>query len=91
MGWEARDVADGGFVGEPSGVALGHVFETRQELFDSGVHRHIMRGIAWSPGGPAESVLLNGGYEDDIDEGGPLSTRDKAGGIETESRSQISL
>jgi len=44
---------------------IGRTFKNRRDLHDSGIHRGLMRGI--SPGG--ESVVLSGGYVDDLDEG----------------------
>jgi putative restriction endonuclease len=56
--------------GEIPGVPVGAQFQNRLELRLAGVHRAPMAGIvgtATSEG--AESIVLNGGYEDDLDEG----------------------
>jgi putative restriction endonuclease len=57
--------------GSIHGVPLGAHFSNRRSLYVSGVHRDIRRGICGSaiPGHGAESVVLSGGYEDDIDLG----------------------
>lgn len=53
------------------GIAKGARFRDRRSLRDAGVHRDIRRGICGSgiKGAGAESVVLSGGYEDDIDLG----------------------
>lgn len=53
------------------GIPIGARFRNRRSLYDARVHRDIRRGIC---GGPdkkrgAESVVLSGGYEDDLDLG----------------------
>lgn len=77
-------------LGEVPGYPPGTTFENRRELALSGVHRPIMRGISWTPNGPAESIVISGGYEDDQDWGdailytgmggskGGVQTRDQA-------------
>lgn len=53
------------------GVPVGARFQNRRSLYDAKIHRDIQRGIC---GGPdrkrgAESLVLSGGYEDDLDLG----------------------
>src|SRR5829696_7762771 len=55
--------------GELSGVAEGAQFEDRTELSRAGVHRPRQAGICGGKGEGAESIVLSGGYEDDIDSG----------------------
>jgi putative restriction endonuclease len=56
--------------GEIPGVPAGTRFASRQALRDAGVHRALQAGIAgYGDGLPAESVVLSGGYPDDIDDG----------------------
>lgn len=50
------------------GVPVGTVFATRQEVFEAGVHRHTQAGIAGTQPA-AQSIVLSGGYSDDIDLG----------------------
>jgi putative restriction endonuclease len=50
-------------------VLPGSNFSTRAELNRLGVHRDTMKGIAGSQKHGAESIMLNGGYEDDADLG----------------------
>jgi putative restriction endonuclease len=60
-------------LGPIPGVPEGASFANRRVLAQSGVHRQIMMGIAWGAnGGPAESVVVSGGYEDDEDWGDTL-------------------
>lgn len=47
------------------GVDEGRIFKGRKELHEANVHRGLMRGIA--PGG--YSIVLSGGYVDDMDLG----------------------
>lgn len=52
-------------IGEVQGVSEGDSFSNRQELHDAGVHAGTQGGI----GGGGESIVLSGGYVDDLDEG----------------------
>jgi putative restriction endonuclease len=49
-------------------VPVGTLFSTRQAAFDAGVHRHTQAGIAGTYPA-AQSIVLSGGYRDDIDLG----------------------
>lgn len=51
--------------GEIEGVREGATFNDRPELHEAGVHRGLQAGI----GGGGFSVVLSGGYVDDLDEG----------------------
>jgi putative restriction endonuclease len=55
--------------GPIAGVAPGHEFANRLELWNAGVHRQTQAGISARQGGGAESIVLSGGYEDDEDLG----------------------
>ena len=56
--------------GEIYGIQAGHHFDSRQALCDAGVHRMTQNGIAGYGGNqPAESIVLSGGSQDDIDDG----------------------
>ena len=55
--------------GELPGVPEGTLFEDRTELSKAGVHRPRQAGICGGKGEGAESIVLSGGYEDDIDSG----------------------
>jgi putative restriction endonuclease len=48
---------------------VGMHFTNRKTLFESGLHPHPMNGITWLRDGPARSVVISGGYEDDEDWG----------------------
>ncbi len=56
-----------GIIGEIPGVAIGALFENRKALHDAGVHRPLQAGMCGSAETGAESIVLNGGYEDDED------------------------
>lgn len=59
-----------GVYGEVTGFPPGTLFRNREELYETRVHRQLQAGIAGSAtAGGAESIVLNGGYEDDEDEG----------------------
>ena len=51
--------------GSVPGVLVGQSFPDRRSLHDANVHRGLMNGIA--PNGT--SIVLSGGYVDDLDEG----------------------
>lgn len=53
--------------GHIDGIAVGEIFEDRKHLRASGIHAPIMAGI-WGAQEGAYSIVLSGGYEDDIDE-----------------------
>ncbi len=55
--------------GEIAGYPTGSTFENRADLSRSGVHRPTMAGICGTGKCGAESIVLSGGYEDDIDNG----------------------
>jgi putative restriction endonuclease len=55
--------------GEIDGIEEGATFASRKELSLSGVHRPYQAGICGSKYEGAESIVLSGGYEDDIDNG----------------------
>lgn len=55
--------------GSIPGIAPGHEFASRMELWGAGVHRQTQAGISARQGGGAESIVLSGGYEDDEDYG----------------------
>jgi putative restriction endonuclease len=55
--------------GQIEGVEVGTRFDDRRQLLDAGVHRMNQAGIAGPADDGAESIVLNEGYEDDIDNG----------------------
>ena len=70
--------------GSIPGVSVGQLFVDRKALHNAGIHRGLMRGIA--PNG--ESIVLSGGYVDDIDEG-DLIVYTGEGGRDPDSKVQI--
>jgi putative restriction endonuclease len=55
--------------GDVPGYPVGRCFATRRELSEAGVHRPTQAGIAGSGNEGADSIVISGGYEDDIDRG----------------------
>ena len=53
--------------GKIDGINIGDIFNSRQELREAGIHAPTMAGI-WGAQEGAYSIVLSGGYEDDIDE-----------------------
>lgn len=53
--------------GNIEGINIGDIFNSRQELREAGIHAPTMAGI-WGAQEGAYSIVLSGGYEDDIDE-----------------------
>lgn len=51
------------------GVATGAAFSTRKAVAAAGIHRPLVAGISGSERQGADSVVLNGGREDDVDLG----------------------
>jgi hypothetical protein len=58
-----------GVVGSVPDVAVGAVFPNRKALREAGIHRPLQAGICGTGKTGAESIVLNGGYEDDVDTG----------------------
>tara|TARA_B110000483_G_scaffold234887_1_gene305620 strand:+ start:700 stop:993 length:294 start_codon:yes stop_codon:yes gene_type:complete len=48
-------------------IKVGDTFQSRRELADAGVNAPLISGI-WGAQEGAYSIVLSGGYEDDIDE-----------------------
>ena len=53
--------------GHIDNVKIGDLFDSRKELAAAGVHAPLMSGI-WGAQEGAYSIVLSGGYEDDIDD-----------------------
>ncbi|WP_399088884.1 YDG/SRA domain-containing protein [Streptomyces sp. BBFR2] len=52
--------------GTPEGVTEGQWFKGHQELHDAGVHRELGKGISGTASGGVDSIVLSGGYVDDV-------------------------
>jgi len=52
-----------------SGVEVGQVFQGRKELSHAGVHGPWMAGIDGNKVSGARSIVMSGGYDDDVDQG----------------------
>lgn len=76
VSWEERDSVGFGVTerifGHIPGYPEGSLFENRADLRESGVHVPIQAGISGSQTEGAESIVLSGGYEDDVDDGDVL-------------------
>ncbi len=55
--------------GEVQGYPIGSTWQSRKELSDSKVHAPPMGGISGTAAEGADSIVVNGGYEDDVDHG----------------------
>ena len=66
--WGLRNNKDGKLIfGEIKGIEIGQIFEDRKALAQAGIHAPPMGGI-WGASEGACSIVLSGGYEDDIDD-----------------------
>ena len=74
--------------GPVAGVAPGHEFTNRLELYGAGVHTQTQAGISARQGEGAASIVLSGGYEDDEDFGNVIIYTGH-GGRSTESNQQV--
>lgn len=74
--------------GPIAGIAPGHEFANRLELWGAGVHRQTQAGISARQGKGAESIVLSGGYEDDEDFGAIVIYTGR-GGRSTETNQQV--
>ena len=54
--------------GHIEGTKVGQIFDSRKELATSGIHTPPMGGIWGNKNDGSASIVLSGGYEDDIDE-----------------------
>ncbi|HWD04596.1 MAG TPA: YDG/SRA domain-containing protein [Amycolatopsis sp.] len=55
--------------GEIAGIDEASTFRSRREAYDAGVHRALQAGIVGTGETGAESIVVSGGYPDDIDHG----------------------
>ncbi|WP_085032237.1 YDG/SRA domain-containing protein [Ensifer aridi] len=55
--------------GHPEGVAVGDTFNDYKEMNKKGVHRSTMGGISGTERDGADSIVISGGYSDDVDLG----------------------
>lgn len=74
--------------GHITGYPPGSTFADRRELSEARVHRPRRAGICGSAKEGAESVVLSGGYEDDLDRGDTILYTG-AGGRDRETGRQV--
>lgn len=55
--------------GEINGIVAGDLFDDRKALAEAGIHPPLVAGISGTQGEGADSIVLSGGYEDDVDLG----------------------
>jgi putative restriction endonuclease len=58
--------------GHIDGYPVGSNFDSRQHLSQCGVHRPTQAGISGGADEGADSIVLSGGYEDDVDNGNEI-------------------
>jgi hypothetical protein len=71
------------------GAVEGQVFDGRAAIHEAGLHLHTMRGISGRGNGPAEAIVLSGGYVDDVDLGDEIIYTGE-GGRDSQTRQQVS-
>jgi putative restriction endonuclease len=76
-------------IGAIPGIAPGATFDNRKALAAAGVHRPLIAGICGTGVTGAESIVLNGGYVDDIDSWNEV-TYTGHGGNDTTTKCQVS-
>ncbi len=74
--------------GEIAGIRFGTIFEDRQALSVALVHRPTQAGISGSGAEGADSIVVSGGYEDDVDAGDEIIYTGH-GGNDPQTRKQI--
>jgi len=74
--------------GEIQGFPIGSTWSNRKELSNSGVHAPPMGGISGTAAEGSDSIVVNGGYEDDDDLGFEIIYTG-AGGNDPASKAQI--
>src|SRR4051794_4132360 len=55
--------------GDIPGVPVGALFQNRAAVAAARIHRPLVAGISGGEAEGADSIVLNGGYEDDQDHG----------------------
>jgi putative restriction endonuclease len=74
--------------GEIPGFPIGSTWSNRKELSESGVHAPPMSGISGTAKEGADSIVVNGGYEDDDDMGDEIIYTG-AGGNDPQTKAQV--
>ncbi|WP_425287313.1 YDG/SRA domain-containing protein [Leifsonia stereocauli] len=57
------------YFGTPGEITVGQWFADRRQLHDAGVHRPLQAGISGTRLEGADSIVVSGGYADDVDHG----------------------
>lgn len=77
-----------GSIGPIAEVSVGATFRDRRELASAGIHRPFQAGISGVASTGAESIVLSGGYEDDLDLGDEIVYTGQ-GGNDLNTRGQV--
>ena len=85
-------IVGGHHFGPIPGIEVGMSWQYRVQVSGAGIHRPPVAGIAGQPSFGCQSIVLAGGYEDDVDNGDKFSYtgsggRDLTGNKRTESQS----
>ncbi|THA25661.1 hypothetical protein E4198_13960 [Streptomyces sp. RKND-216] len=74
--------------GDPPGVQEGDIFRSHAELYAADVHRFSGQGISGTEESGVDSIVLSGGYVDDLDKGDEIIYTGR-GGRDRDSGNQI--
>jgi putative restriction endonuclease len=70
--------------------AIGTLYANRDEITAAGLNKHPIAGIDYGPDGNAISIILNGGYKDDLDLGDRIIYTGQGGQAKTGPKIQVS-
>jgi len=92
-GFSTSEASAADHYGHPDGYSVGQIFASRKACHDAKVHRAPMKGIVGNPHEGAYSIVVNDGYEDDVDEGDVIwytgaGGQDSRGGSEPQKADQ---
>ena len=89
-GQKVCSVVDPYHFGPIPGVEVGQTYKFRKGASEAGVHRPPMAGISGTPKVGSQSIVLSGGYKDDVDEGDSFIYSGAGGRDNTEGGGRIS-
>jgi len=69
--------------------AVGTLYANRDEVTAAGLNKHPIAGIDFGPDGNAISIILNGGYKDDLDLGDRIIYTGQGGQAKTGPKIQV--
>ncbi len=68
---------------------IGTLYKDRDAITEAGLNKHPMAGIDYGPDGNAISIILNGGYKDDLDLGDLVIYTGQGGQSKTGEKRQV--